>query len=80
MSSLHPIFDDIVRGFVSPQAQAVRAFDPFVPGLLPFHIRAQREDGTTVEQVIHAPNACAAVQSAISEGLCSIVCKPAAKK
>ena len=78
MSNLHPIFDDILRGFMAPQA--VRAFDPFAPDLIPFHIRAQREDGTTVEQVIHAPNACTAVQQAISEGLCSIVCKPVAKK
>ena len=76
MSALHPIFDDIVRSFVNPQAQAVRAFDPFVPGLLPFHIRAMRDDGTTVEQIIHAASSCAAVQQAINEGLCSIVCRP----
>ena len=75
MSNLHPIFDDIVRSFAS--TQAVRAFDPFVPGLLPFHVRAMRDDGTTVEQIIHAPNSCAAVQQAMREGLCSIVCRPA---
>ena len=76
MSALHPLFDDIVRSFVSPQAQAVRAFDPFVPGLIPFHVRALRDDGTSVEQVIHAANSCAAVQQAMREGLCSIVCRP----
>ena len=75
MSNLHPIFDDVVRGFMSPQP--VRAFDPFVPGLIPFHVRAMRDDGSAVEQVIHAPNSCAAVQQAINEGLCSIVCRPA---
>ena len=77
MSSMHPIFDDIVRSFMSTQAQAVRAFDPFV--LLPFHIRGLRDDGTEVEQIVHAQSSCAAVQQAISEGLCSIVCRPAAK-